>query len=338
MVTFREINRQIEEGTVRDNPNVTAVDEPGAGGEDVAEIWFEGPVDSSSPVIVDGDVTEVEAPAVLVIPNLSDKLPEILRCFYPEEQSYAGVSEKASVADDFSSGELVEIEAFTDIGPGVKVGNRVKVGPGVTIGGPAEIGDRVEIGSGVRIVSPVEIGEGTVIHANTVIGSDGYGYEQTGEEHEKIPQLGCVEIGRNVEIGAGSTVDRATFGSTVIGEGTKLDNHVHVAHNCTIGKNCLLVAKSALAGSVTLGDNVILAGEAGVGEHNTLADDVVVAGNAGVTKDIEEEGAVVSGFPARDHRTELKIKAALRKLPRLRKDRRKIKSRLKKRGEWSDDD
>jgi UDP-3-O-[3-hydroxymyristoyl] glucosamine N-acyltransferase len=181
----------------------------------------------------------------------------------------------------------------------------------------------------------VEIGNRTVIHSNTVIGSDGYGYEQTGEDHEKIPQVGRVIIHEDVEIGASAAVDRATYGRTVIGAGSKLDNHVHVAHNCKIGENCLLVAKSGLAGSVTLGDNVILAGMAAVEDHNTLADGVIVAAKAGVTKDIDEEGAVVSGFPARAHDEQLKIQALSRKLPQFRKDLMELKKEFNRKGDPS---
>jgi UDP-3-O-[3-hydroxymyristoyl] glucosamine N-acyltransferase len=329
MVTFDELADVLEGTSAEGNPELVSVDEPGEGASDVAELWFDGSGTSSHPVIVDETVAaEVDAPARLIVPNLSEQLTSILECFVTEKTDFSGVSKDASVSEDASIGKPVEVGPFTEIGPGVTLGDRVSIGSGVTISGPAEIADGVEIGPGVKIVSPVEIGEDTTIHANTVIGSDGYGYEQTAEGHEKIPQIGRVEIGADVEIGAGVAIDRATFGSTVIGKGSKLDNHVHVAHNCTIGENCLMVAKSGLAGSVTLGDGVILAGMAAVEDHNELANNVIVAAKSGVTKDVTEEGTIVSGFPARKHEERLKIQALQRKLPQIREDVIELKQTL----------
>jgi UDP-3-O-[3-hydroxymyristoyl] glucosamine N-acyltransferase len=321
VVTFEELVDVLDGTSAEGNPELVSVDEPGEGAADVAELWFDGEGTSPHPVIVDESVArDVDAPSRLIVPNLSDQLTSILRCFAPDNPDYTGVSEDASISEDALIGDPVEVGPFTEIGSEVTLGDRVSIGSGVTIEGPAEIADGVEIGHGVRIVSPVDIGENTVIHANTVIGTDGYGYEQTAQGHEKIPQIGRVKIGADVEIGAGVAIDRATFGSTVIGKGSKLDNHVHVAHNCKIGENCLMVAKSGLAGSVTLGDGVILAGMAAVEDHNELADNVIVAAKSGVTKDVTEEGTIVSGFPARQHEERLKIQALQRKLPQIRQD------------------
>jgi UDP-3-O-[3-hydroxymyristoyl] glucosamine N-acyltransferase len=335
LVTFSELTDHLDGAHRKNDASVRALDEPGHGSDGVAEVWFDGPVDSSAPVVVDGAVEVEAAPAVLRVDELSDQLSELLAFFDGSEDREWGISAEASVADDFTSDGRVYVGPNAVVGSDVVVGEDVRIGPGVHIVGPARLGDHVQLYSGVKLVSPVEIGNRTVIHSNTVIGSDGYGYEQTGEDHEKIPQVGRVIIHEDVEIGASAAVDRATYGRTVIGAGSKLDNHVHVAHNCKIGENCLLVAKSGLAGSVTLGDNVILAGMAAVEDHNTLADGVIVAAKAGVTKDIDEEGAVVSGFPARAHDEQLKIQALSRKLPQFRKDLMELKKEFNRKGDPS---
>lgn len=327
MVSLQQLAESLEGTTLEGDADLHGLDEPGHGSSTVAEVWFEGPVESSHPVIADAALEVSEAEPLLRVDELSDQLTVLLR-FFAEEQREWGISEAASVAGDFSAEDPVYVGPHATIGEGVEVGRNVRIDSNVHVEGPARIGDEVHLHSGVRVVSPAEIGDRTVVHANTVIGSDGYGYEQTGEGHEKIPQLGKVVVHEDVEIGAGAAIDRATYGRTVIGAGSKLDNHVHVAHNCTIGENCLMVAKSGLAGSVTLGDNVILAGMAAVEDHNTLADGVIVAAKAGVTKDVEEEGTVVSGFPARPHSEQLKIQAVTRKLPQLREDVRSLKRKF----------
>ncbi len=338
MVTFTEIANSLE-GVTRDaEATVSALSEPGHGSDGIAEVWFEGPVETSAPVIVDAEVDIREAPAVLRVEQLGDQLFELLSFFDGSENVEWGVSEEATVADDFIAAGRVYIGPKAVVGSEVEVGEDVRIDSGVHVSGPARVGDNVHLHSGVKIESPVEIGDRTVIHSNTVVGSDGYGYEQVEGRHEKIPQVGRVVIHEDVEIGASAAIDRATYGRTVIGAGSKLDNHVHVAHNCKIGKDCLLVAKSGLAGSVTLGDNVILAGMAAVEDHNTLADGVIVAAKSGVTKDIEEEGTVVSGFPARAHDEQLKIQALTRKLPQIRKDLMELKKKTNRKGDPSRDE
>lgn len=327
MITFEQLEGRLDGALREGNPEVESVTDPGHGSDRVAEIWFEGPVDSAHPVIVEDNIDTVDAPEVLRVPSLSDQLTPLLRAFETDPDE-TGVHDSAHVHGSFSHGDSLYVGPGVSIGPDVTVGDNVRIEANVTIRGETRIGDDVRLHPGVRLESPVTIGDRTEIHANSVIGTDGYGYEQTGEGHEKIPQLGRVEIGSDVEIGAGVAIDRATYGATTIGSGSKLDNHVHVAHNCEIGEDCLMVAKSGIAGSVTLGDGVILTGMAAVEDHNTLADNVIVAAKAGVTKDIEEEGAVVSGFPARPHSEELKIKAARRKLPALRRTVRELKQQL----------
>lgn len=331
MVTFQAIAESLEDTERLGDADVRSVDEAGEGSSDVAELWFDGPVETTNPVIADEQLTVDESCPCLLVESLDEQLGDLLSLFVEDDEDW-GIDDRTELSDDLTYDDPVKIGPFTQIGSDVSLGRNVRIGSDVHIRGPASIGDEVTIRSGVKIESPVSVGKESIIHSNTVIGSDGYGYDQVGEEHFKIPQIGRVEIGSHVEIGAGVAIDRATFGATVIGDGSKLDNHVHVAHNCKIGKNCLMVAKSGLAGSVTLGDNVILAGMAAVEDHHTLADNVIVAAKSGVTRDIEEEGKVVSGFPARDHGDQLKIQAILRKLPKLRRDIKELKAKISNEG------
>jgi UDP-3-O-[3-hydroxymyristoyl] glucosamine N-acyltransferase len=173
--------------------------------------------------------------------------------------------------------------------------------------------------SNVTLYQGVTIGKRVVIHSGTVIGADGFGYVFDGKQQVKVPQTGSVEIHDDVEIGANSCVDRATFGSTVIERGAKLDNHVHVAHNCRIGENTVIVGCVGLSGSVTIGKNCILAGQCGTVDHINIGDNVRVMARAVVTKDIPS-GSVVSGRYGRSHQQELKQEALLRRLPEIYRD------------------
>ena len=230
-------------------------------------------------------------------------------------------------------------------------GEDVRIGPEVSIGPLVTIGDRAQIGSGVTIYSGVHIGEDTVIgddcilypHASlltkcilghrvilqsgSVIGSDGFGYVQHEGCHEKIPQLGNVHIEDDVEIGANVTVDRATFGSTVIKQGTKIDNQVQIAHNVEIGEHCIVVAQVGIAGSTRLGHHVMIGGQAGLVDHLTIGDQVRIASGAGVTNHVESH-LTVGGRPAVAHNTWRKAQVLQYQLPDMRNDLRALKKEV----------
>jgi UDP-3-O-[3-hydroxymyristoyl] glucosamine N-acyltransferase len=171
-----------------------------------------------------------------------------------------------------------------------------------------------------------------ILNANATIGGDGYGFAQDGARHVKIPQIGTVEIGDDVEIGAGSTVDRAAMGATTIGRGTKIDNLVMVGHGCTIGEDVLIVAQSGMAGSATIGDRAILAARAGVLGHLTLGAGTLVYSRAHVTKSTPE-GAVVSGNPARPHKEQLRRDALLARIDQLNERVAQLERRVGKQDE-----
>lgn len=231
-------------------------------------------------------------------------------------------------------GEDCRLPSQISIGPAAVLGNRVKLGERVVIKAGAVIGDDVEIGNDTFIAANATIssnsciGERVRIHSGAVLGSDGFGYavDELGR-HVKRPQVGNVIINDDVEIGANSCVDRATFGSTVIGEGTKIDNQVQVGHNVEIGKHCILISQSGVAGSSKLGRNVVLAGRAAVTDHVVLGDGVMVGGLSGVSKN-QEAGARVSGMPAIPHKLWLKAISAFSKLPGLAQDIKDLKKRV----------
>lgn len=329
MVTLRELAERLPDAETEDPAlEVQAVAGPGEGGADRAEIWFEGPVDTSFPAVVDGDVEVREAAGVLRVPDLGEVLPDLLEAFRREPDEW-GIHPSATVSEDFEHGEPVYVGPGAYVGPGVEAGEAVRLEPGAIVLGEVTLGNGVILHPNVSVQSPARLGEGCEVHANTVIGADGYGYRQEDGQHRKTPQVGRVVIGDDVEIGSCVTIDRATFGTTRIGRGTKIDNHVQIAHNCTIGEDCLLISHSGLAGSASIGDGVILAAQAGVRDHVHVADGVVVGGKAGVTKDVTEEGAVVSGFPARNHREEMRLQAALRRVPELRETVRQLERDLR---------
>jgi len=220
--------------------------------------------------------------------------------------------------------------------------DKCRVGPNAVIESGAIIGEGSDIGSGAVVYADAILGKGCKLYANSivrercelgdrvilqpgaVIGSDGYGYELVQGKHVKIDQIGIVVLGDDVEIGANATVDRARFGRTFIDEGTKVDNQVQIAHNVQIGKHCLIVAQSGVAGSTKLGDYVVLAAQAGVAGHLTIEDQAVIAGKAAVTKSITKKGTY-SGNPARPMVETNRQKVMLKKLPKILKDVKELK-------------
>ena len=214
------------------------------------------------------------------------------------------------------------------LAPSATVGARTVLGrncvlhPGVHIGEDCVLGDGCELFPGAVLYRRTQVGNRVAIHANSVVGSDGYGYVLVDGRHAKIPQVGWVELGDDVEIGACVTIDRGVLGATRIGAGTKIDNQVQVAHNVKVGSHCLLVAQTGISGSTKLGDYVTLAGKVGVVGHIEIGSRSVVGGNSVVAKSLPE-GSFVTGFPARPHREWTEAQAALNRLPKLMKQLRK---------------
>ncbi|MFZ2956790.1 MAG: UDP-3-O-(3-hydroxymyristoyl)glucosamine N-acyltransferase [Candidatus Ozemobacteraceae bacterium] len=251
-------------------------------------------------------------------------LAKALQLFHPEHVPPAGihptafVDESACVHPTARIGPHAVVEAGAEIAAEAILDGQTFVGRGAFVGSRAHLYPQVKLLAGCRV------GEKSIVHAGVVIGSDGFGFTHTADGHMKIPQIGIVEIGKNVEIGANSTIDRAAMGKTSIGDGTKIDNLVHIAHNCVIGRNCLIIAQVGISGSTIIEDGVTLAGQTGTVGHVRIGRGAVVAARGVVTEDVEP-GAVVSGFPAKPHSEEKRIMAALRRLPDLVKSVRELK-------------
>ncbi len=271
----------------------------------------------ASAVIISPDMQGVSIPA-LVVKNPRYAFALALEIFYGKPYLPGGVSDRAVIGKDVVLGSEPTIHPYAVVADGAKIGSRVTLYPGVYIGVGSIIGDDAVLYPNVSIREGVSLGCRVIIHAGTVIGSDGFGFVTDGGRHHKIPQVGGVIIEDDVEIGANCTIDRATLGSTVIKKGAKLDNLVHIAHNVTIGENCLLAGQVGIAGSSTLGNYVVMGGQSAISDHLTIGDRVMIAGGSGVTRDIPS-GQVVAGYPAIPLREWLKAQAVFPKLPELKK-------------------
>ncbi len=252
----------------------------------------------------------------------------VVNIFHPPPAP-AGISPDSFIAGDAVIGKDVTIYPNVYVAEGAVIGNRVSLYPGVHVGLKARVGNESTLYPNVVIMDGTMLGDRVIIHGGTVIGSDGYGFVWDGRQHVKVPQIGNVVIESDVEIGANCSIDRGSLGKTIIKKGTKIDNLVHIAHNCEIGDNSLLSGQVGLAGSVTLGKKTVFAGQVGVSDHVTIGDGVTVGGRSGVTKNLED-GAFVTGYPPLPHREWLKIQKTLEKLPKLRKEIKRLMIKIEK--------
>jgi len=235
-------------------------------------------------------------------------------------QQKKGIETPSHIANSATLGTDVFIGAFAYIGEKVSIGNNTKIFPGAYIAENVSIGNNSTIHAGVKIYEDCIIGNDVVIHAGTVIGSDGFGFApQPDGSYQKVPQIGNVIIEDQVEIGANTTIDRATMGSTIIKKGVKLDNLIQIAHNVEIGSQTVIAAQTGISGSTKLGQKIMIGGQAGIAGHLTIANGVKIAGGAGVTKNLDGEGKSYAGFPAEDAKQSLKAQVYTRQLPELEK-------------------
>jgi UDP-3-O-[3-hydroxymyristoyl] glucosamine N-acyltransferase len=238
-----------------------------------------------------------------------------------------GVHPQAVVEPGATLGKDVSIGPFCHVGVGAVIGDGTTLLAGVFVGEKARLGARCLIYSHVTIREECRLGDRVILQPGVVIGSDGFGYARQGAVHHKIPQIGCVVIEDDVEIGANSCVDRATTGETRIRRGTKIDNLVQVAHNVVLGENTVLAAQVGISGSTEVGTSVTMGGQAGVGGHLVVGDRVMVGGQSGVTKSVPAD-TMVSGYPAREHSVARRIYAHIALLPELFKRVKNIERRL----------
>lgn len=282
----------------------------------------------ASAIIIPEGVKEFDLPTLPMgegrMPAIRVKNPKLalsllLNLFYPQEKPTHSIHPSSIIAVDARLGKDVTIYPHVVVDKEAIIGNNVILYPFVYVGKSAQIGDETIIHSHVTLYEDTIIGKQVIIHSGCVIGAHGFGYVKVDEIHQKIPQIGNVIIKDGVEIGANTTIDRATIGSTVIGDGTKIDNLVQIGHNVKVGKNCILVAQVAIGGSAIIEDGVIIAGKGAVSDHVTIGHHSIIGAKSGVMKDIPPK-SMVSGFPARPYRDELKQKAYIEKLPALFKE------------------
>ena len=252
----------------------------------------------------------------LVVDDPYLSLVRVVREWFAAVPRPEGQDESARIAGSARVAATARIGAFAVIGDNVSIGENVTIYEHVVIGANTTIGDDTIVYPNVTIYHGSRIGRRCILHSGVVIGADGYGFATAGGVHHKLPQIGIVVIGDDVEIGANSTVDRAALGETVIGDGTKIDNLVQVAHNVKVGKHCLLVSQSGIAGSTELGDYVVLGGQAGFAGHLKIGSGVQVAAQSAVMKDFAGP-ARLGGSPARPLSEHLRTEAAIRRLPEL---------------------
>lgn len=236
-----------------------------------------------------------------------------LRHLYPEKLNVGTISPKADIAATAVIGVNTLVAPFASIGAHSSIGKNCQVHAGCRIADHVKVGDNCVLHPNVVLYDGVVLGDNVIIHAGTVIGADGFGYKLRNGEHVKFPQVGTVVIESNVEIGANTCIDRASLGATRIGEGTKMDNQVHIAHNVQVGSRALLCGQVGIGGSTVIEDYVVLAAQCGVADHVRIGAQAVVFAQAGVTKDIEAKDQVM-GFPATNRREALHHMAALRKI------------------------
>ena len=274
---------------------------------------------SKASVVIVNDNLKVEPEenrAIIKVKNADLAMAKVLELFNPSSPDFEiDIHPTAVIHSSANIGESCKIGANCYIGKDVVLGEGVVLYPNVCIFDEAKIGDYTVVWSGTVIRERCEIGSHCIFHLNVSIGADGFGYRPSddGRGLVKIPQIGNVIIGNYVEIGANSTVDRAKFSSTIIGDGCKIDNLVQIAHNCVLGRSCIMAGSSGLAGSVTLGDGVIIGGSASIKDHVTIHSGAVVGGGSGVMNDVEAGKSVV-GYPAADSRDMFRQWVALRKL------------------------
>ncbi|MBO6520707.1 MAG: UDP-3-O-(3-hydroxymyristoyl)glucosamine N-acyltransferase [Rhodospirillales bacterium] len=264
--------------------------------------------------IVAPDVVD-QAPdgmALLVTPEPYHAYARVAAMFYPMPSSNGSIHPTAVVGDNASVGSDVEIGPCAVVGAGAEIGDGSIVSPGAVIGDGVQIGENVWIGANATILN-AKIGAHSIIHAGVRIGQDGFGFAMGPGGHVKVPQLGRVIVGANVEIGANTTIDRGTGPDTVIGDGTKIDNLVQIAHNVQIGQNCVIVSQVGISGSTELGDFVVLAGQVGLAGHLKIGSGARIAAQSGVMRNVEP-GQEQGGSPAKPVRKWLKEVAMIERM------------------------
>jgi UDP-3-O-[3-hydroxymyristoyl] glucosamine N-acyltransferase len=284
----------------------------------------------ASAVIVPPDINNTVNVSLIQVENPDLAFAKIMSIVGPEPVTFSsGVSPTAIIGEDVVLGKDVSIQPYAVIEDNVHIGDGAIIGSCVYIGHYTKIGKNSLIYPHVIIRERILVGDRVIIHPGTVIGGDGFGFATVKGVHHKIPQIGTVEIGNDVEIGSNVTIDRARFDKTYIGDGVKIDNLVQIAHNVCIGENTIVVAQVGISGSTYIGKNVIIAGQAGITGHITIGNNSIIGGKAGVTKNIPPN-THVTGFPARDKWEDMRLQAYSRKQPELIEKIKRLEEKIEK--------
>jgi UDP-3-O-[3-hydroxymyristoyl] glucosamine N-acyltransferase len=284
---------------------------------------------SAGCIVVPRDFDNASSRTVIRSANPRGTFAQAVALLLPVAPVRPGVHHTAVIA------ESAEVHDSAEIGPHVTIGARASIGAGTALGACTTIGDDVTIGDHCRvhalvtIYHSVSIGDRALLHSGCVLGADGFGFVLSGDHYEKFPQVGRVSIGNDVEIGANSCVDRAALGVTAIGDGTKLDNMVHIGHNCRIGRHVVIAAQTGLSGGVVIEDYAVIGGQVGIGDKARIESRAVLGSGSGVlTSKIVRRGQVLWGTPARPLKQHLEQLANVGRLPELRRELEDLRARV----------
>lgn len=266
----------------------------------------------------------------ILVDDVYASLPHLLALFDPSNDPRTGIHATAVIGENVAIGNEVYIGPYVIVEPGAVIGNGVKIIGQSFVGKSVTIGDNTLLNAGVKVYHHCVIGAHCILHSNAVIGSDGFGFAPNASgSFDKIPQVGNVLIEDHVEIGANCAIDRASMGSTVIKQGTKLDNLIHLAHNVEIGENTVMAAQAGVAGSTKLGANCMVGGQVGIVGHLTIAGKTQMQAQSGMTKSVKEENTKWYGYPAINYNNYLRSFASFKNLPSTLAEIRSLKKRLK---------
>ncbi len=264
----------------------------------------------------------------IVVTNVHEAFAKIVACFRPvTATAQPSVSPQSQIAATARVGSATAVGPFSTIGEDVEIGHHCTIHSGVQIASGCRLGNYVTLFPNVVLYENSRVGCRSTIHAGAVIGAYGFGYQVVDGRHQRGAQLGYVEIGEDVEIGAGTTIDRGSYDPTVIGDGTKIDDQVMVGHNCRLGKHNLVCSQAGIAGSCTTGDYVVMAGQVGLADHLTIGDRAVLGAKAGVMNDVPADSVYV-GAPATPEREQWRMWGHVRQLPEIRKQIKQLLRRL----------
>lgn len=274
-------------------------------------------------------VPEKEVTSTLIkVDDAYASFSKLLEYYNQVKLMKSGIEQPSFISENVTYGSDLYLGSFSYIGKNVKIGANVKIYPNTFIGDNVTIGDNCLFYAGVRVYSETEIGSGCIFHSGTIIGSDGFGFAPLEDgTYSKIPQIGNVIIEDDVEIGAASTIDRATLGSTIIRKGVKLDNQIQVAHNVEIGEHTVIAAQTGIAGSTKIGSNCLIGGQVGIAGHLTIGNNVRIQAQSGVGRNIKD-GEKLQGSPALGYNDYFKSYVHFKNLPTIVKDIETIKKQI----------